>query len=291
MISFIPQFVPNLIQVVPFVLAFSVLCANPLRKYPGFFYGIWAAAATAITWPDVIAMIFQTSTPAFVSAYEAGLSSLEATMPAFNTIIELLTSSYTGVCFYLIVMFIGALEKTPTIKKLLSVRSELSILGGIIIMAHVVRVIDFPFLFSNQAWVDIWGYPAAHYMFVAAVIIGPLLTLTFLIPWLTSFKFIKRRMPHATWKKTQMLAYPFMALMIGQGFFLALGHALIAYPFDGYSFSMAIMSDPIGWLETFAQQVATAWMYLAIGVAYAVTRLRKRSRDKARKRLRLEKAA
>lgn len=283
MIPFVPQCIPNLLQVAPFVIAFSILFAKPLRSYAGFFYGIWTALVLAISWPNFLIMIFQEATPSFVITYNEAFTTLETTMPAFHTILQLFTSSYTGVCFYLIVMFVGALEKTPLVKRLLSIRSELSVLGGIIIMGHVVRIIDFPFLFANQDWVDLWGYPAANYLFVAAVVIGPLLTLAFLVPWITSFKIVRQKMSHATWKKTQLLAYPFMALMIGQGFFLAVGHALFGYPFDGYSFTMSISMNPIGWLESFAQQVATAWMYLGLGVAYLTLRLRKYTRDKHRK--------
>ena len=283
MLPFVPAFIPNLLQIAPFVVAFSILCANPLRKHPGVFYSLWACAVILVTIPDVIISIGQESAPAFIVAYGSWIDSLDATMPLLYALVQLLTSSFTGVCFYLIVMFAGAFDRTPVVKRVLSVRSELSVIGGIVVMGHVVRIIDFPFLFANPFWADIWGYPAVDFMFIAAVVIGPLLTLTFLIPWITSFKVVRRRMSFAAWKKTQLLAYPFMALMIAQGFFLALGHALYGYPYEESAFMMSFMAGPADWLATFAQQVATVWMYAALGIAYLVLRLRKRSRDKARR--------
>ncbi len=283
MLPFVPVFVPNLVQVAPFVLAFAILCANPLRKHAGWFYALWTLVVVAATWYDPVISLMGEAAPAAAFAMESQMSALPSTMPALYAIVQLLTSSFTGVAFYLVVMFVGALERTPIVKRLLSVRSELSVIGGIVIMGHLVRIVDFPFMFANPMWATIWGSPAVDYMFIAAVVIGPLLTVAFLVPWITSFKVIRKRMDHATWKKTQLLAYPFMALMIAQGFFLALGHALYGFPYDGSSFMMSFMSDPAAWVGAFAQQVATAWMYASIGVAYLVLRLRKRSRDKARR--------
>lgn len=283
MLPFVPSFIPNLMQVAPFVIAFSLLCVQPLRRHAGWFYAFWTAAVVAVTWFDPVISILGESSPGIALMAQAQMDALPSSSPLMHTIVQLLTSSFTGVCFYLIVMFAGALERTPTVKRLLSVRSELSVIGGIVVMGHVVRIVDFPFLFANPLWSQIWGSPAVDYMFIAAVVIGPVLTLCFLVPWITSFRVIRKRMAPATWKKTQKLAYPFMALMVAQGFFLALGHALFGYPYDGTQFMMAIMSDPAAWLETFAQQVATTWMYLTLGIGYLVLRLRKRSRDRARR--------
>lgn len=283
MFSFLPTFIPNLMQAAPFVIGFALLFAKPLRKHPGLFYAIWTPMVVAVTWTDPVVSVLQESTPVFVLAFDHGLDAFRETSPIIDGVFQFFTSSFTGVCLYLVVMFIGALKKTPIVKKLLSIRSELSVLGGIIIMGHVIRIIDFPFLFLNPAWSDIWGYPAADFMFIATVVVGPLLTLTFLIPWITSFRVVRNAMSHTTWKKTQKLAYPFMALMIAQGFFLALGHCLYGYPYTEMDTLMAIMSNPTQWLGTFAQQVATAWMYLTLGVAYLVLRIRKYQEDRARK--------
>lgn len=283
MLPFFPSFIPNLIQIAPFALAFALVFAGMLRKHAGVFYSFWTLAVVAVSWYAPVVLALGDATPSFVLAYQASLEAAESSQPLIESAVTLLTSSFTGVFFYLIVMFSGALEKTPFVKRLLSVRSELSVLGGIIIMGHVVRVISFPLLFLSPIAEKIWGSLASGAMFAASVVIGPLLTLVFVIPWITSFKAVRRRMSHTTWKKTQMLAYPFMALMIAQGFFLAVGHCLYGYPYDGATTTMALMNNPVSWLGSFAQNVATAWMYLALGGAYLVLRLRKHARDKAKR--------
>lgn len=251
--------IPSILQVLPFVAAFSVLCAKALRSNPLPFYLGWTAVAVLATW--------------------GGLASA---LPAFDKVIQLLASSYVGVSFYLVVMFVGAFDRTPLVKRVLSVRSELSIIGGILVMGHLVRVFGFLAMSFTPQWGQIWGHPAAELMFAAAVLVGLPLTATFVVPWITSFPFVRARMSAKMWKRTQKLAYPFMFLMVAQGFLLALGHALYGYPFDG-SVMMVLMQNPVEWLATFAQQVATEWTYLALGAGYAVLRLRKRSRDKARR--------
>lgn len=260
MLPFVPSFVPNLLQVAPFVLAFALLFAKPMRNHPGPLYAFWAAAVAAVTWFD----------PTFESA-------------ALNAAVQLVTSAYTGICLYFIVMFVGTLDRTPWVKRLLSIRSELSVIGGIIIAAHLVRVVGFFTLSLTPMWGRIWGDPAAVFMFAAAVVVGVPLTVTFLIPWITSFKVVRKRLSPKVWKRTQLLAYPFVVLMAAQGFLLAVGHALYGYPYNGTALLSTFAADPASWLANFAQQVATAWMYVALGVGYVVLRLRKRSRDKARR--------
>lgn len=159
MLPFVPAFVPNLLQAAPFVLAFALACAKPLRLHPGPFYLAWAVVCALVAWFD----------PVFAS-------------PALDAAVQLATSAYTGVCLYFVVMFAGALDRTPWVKRLLSVRSELSVIGGIVIAAHLVRVVGFFTLSLTPMWERVWGQPTASLMFAAAVIVGVPLTLTFLVP-------------------------------------------------------------------------------------------------------------
>lgn len=260
MLPFVPAFVPNLLQALPFVLAFALLLAKPLRSHPGPFYVFWTAAVAAVTWFD----------PVFESA-------------ALNAAVQLVTSAYTGVCLYFVVMFVGALDRTPWVKRLLSIRSELSVIGGIVIAAHLVRVAGFFALSLTPMWERVWGQPAAAFMFAAAVVVGVPLTVAFVVPWVTSFKVVRKRLSPKAWKRSQLLAYPFVILMAAQGFLLAVGHVLYGYPYNGTALLSAFAVDPASWLANFAQQVATAWMYATLGAGYVVLRLRKRGRDKARR--------
>lgn len=283
MLPFFPEFVPGLVRVFPFVLAFCLACAPLLRHYAAVFYLVFGAAAFVMSWSNLAMALLGDATPAFVLAYDVALDATVEGSALAKTLAELTASSYAGVSFYLIVMFAGAMRRTPAVKRLLAVRSELSVLGGIVVFGHVLRIFDFPSNFANPMFNYVLGTPGKEFMFVATAVIGPLLTVCFLVPWVTSFKAVRRRMTHATWKKTQLLAYPFMVLMLLQGFFLALGHLFLGYPWDNQMFAQSMLADSAAWLATFAQSVLTAGLYLVLLVTYVAMRLSKRCEDRARK--------
>ena len=158
MIPFIPSIVPNILQALVLVLAFSLVLAPVLRKYPVPFYVAF------------FLMSLLTLTETFTTA---------VLNPDFEEILELFVSCYTGVAFYLVVMFAGALpRKWWVTKRLLSVRTELSIIGGFIIGAHVIRVFDLIPLSFSMYWNFIWAN-AAPIMFAAVSLVGiPLLVLS-----------------------------------------------------------------------------------------------------------------
>lgn len=177
--------------------------------------------------------------------------------PAIWAIIQLFSSCYTGVAFYLAVMFAGAIPKSWQVtKRLLSIRSEMSIAGGFVIFAHCVRVAFMVPLSFSSYWGSIWS-EAAMPMLIACGIVGPALLICFMVSWVTSFPFVRKNMSFKTWKKTQRLAYPFMALLVLQGFLLAVGHGV--YVGVGSADSV--------------RYAATALTYLTIGVMYLVLKI------------------
>ncbi|WP_240480583.1 hypothetical protein [Denitrobacterium detoxificans] len=222
---FMPTIVPNIVQALVVATAFALLCAKPLHKQPLPFYAAFIAAS-ALT---------------FVPAVKDA------------TVVRIMASAYTGVAFYLLVMFAGALpRKWEVTRKLLSIRSELSILAGFIILAHSARVIFMVPVSFMPVWSNIWG-DAAPYMLAATSFVGVPLLICFLVPWITSFKRVRRRMKGTTWKKVQRLAYPFMALLVAQGMLLAVAHALYVGPTS----------------EDFATYVITGCLYATLGIVYA----------------------
>ncbi len=260
-LPFLP-YIPYLLQVFPFVLAFVLAFATPLRKYPVPFYLLWTAAVVI----NVTGVFGDT-------------------VPALFAIANVLSSPFIGISLYVIVMFIGALKKKVVVKRLLSIRTEMSVIGGIIIFGHVLTVLELLMLSVMPIWDIIWG-PAATIMFAAIMPVGVALTLCFLIPWITSFRVVRKAMSYKTWKNIQKLAYPFMILMLLQGFLLALGHAIYGMPLEYMTFFQALAS-PITYTEPFIRRMLTALMYLALLVAYIVLRARKRTRDKKRQEAKL----
>lgn len=228
MIPFVPGVVPSILQALLIVCVLCVALSKQIKAHPKSFYLLVGLASAAT----------------FVPAARA--------IPAAWMVIQVFASCYTGVAIYLAVMFAGALpKKWQVTKRLLFIRSEMSIAGGFVILAHCIRVVFMVPLSFSAYWEMIWA-EAALPMLVACGIVGPLLLACFLVPWVTSFPFARKRMSFATWKKTQKLAYPFMALLVLQGFFLAVGHGMYVGPAGA----------------DFVKYAATAVTYLAIGVAY-----------------------
>lgn len=224
LLSVVPSIVPTLIIVV----ALAVVLADELREHPLPFYIVFWALAGITFLPESLGV------------------------PHLVAFASVAASCYTGVAIYLVVMFAGALpKKWGFTKKLLSIRSELSIIGGVFVFAHVCRVIAMvPFSFTMY-WSIIWR-DAALPMLLACGVVGPLLLICFIVPWVTSFKFIRNRMQFTTWKKIQKLAYPFMILMVLQGMLLGIGHAVYLGPTNPDS----------------VKHVATAAVYGVLGIAY-----------------------
>ena len=279
MFSYLPGFIPDVVLAAPFVIAFCILCAKPLHEHPLAFYIPWTALVVLFSLPNFLQFILGGEVPGAITALGIALGSLQMNAPVVYDIINLLTNAVTGVLMYFVVMFIGALEKGPTVKKLYLVRSELSVLAGIIVMGHVCRIMSFPFYFASAQFRAIWGDAVAP-MFIAAVVIGIPLTVCFLIPWITSFKCVRKHMKGSTWKKVQKTAYPMMALMVLQGMLLGIGHALVGCPWTSQTAMMQIVSNPADFLTNFAKYVAQAWVYSAVGVTYLVLRVRKARRAK-----------
>lgn len=122
----------------------------------------------------------------------------------------------------IIIMYMGALEmKTPGVKKLMSIRKELSIISGFAVLSHtLIRV-----LHNLPASLKYFGDTAA-YMAETKVtnelgagitnfsfVWGILLIILFVPLWVTSFDSIRNRMGYKKWKKFQKWAYVLYAAL------------------------------------------------------------------------------
>lgn len=237
-----PGFIPPIVSALVYVTAFTLLFARILQRNPIPFYVLFATAG-ALT-----------------------LTGIEDAVPQVAPYIELMASCYIGVAFYLVVMFAGALpRKWWFTKRLLSVRSEISILAGFVVFFHILRVWNLVPLSFSMFWPFIWSN-AAPLMTLGFGVVGPFLVICFLIPWITSFKTIRNSMTHKKWKRLQKLAYPFMVLLILQGILLAAGHAVYV--------------GPLG--PDYLQYVLTAILYTLFGISYLALKLYQRAQKHAK---------
>lgn len=109
---------------------------------------------------------------------------------------------------FIIVMFLGAIRKNNTIvKRLFSIRGEISIIACISTIGHniVYGLHYFPKLFLNPS-----SLSRTHIIAVSLTIV----MISIMVPlFITSFKCVRSKMKAYTWKKVQRLAYPFFAMI------------------------------------------------------------------------------
>lgn len=122
----------------------------------------------------------------------------------------------------IIIMFIGALDlkKTP-VKKLMSIRKELSIIVGFAVFTHsLIRVTNnlpgaIKFFSNNAGYmaetkvVSELGAGISSFSFI----LGVIMLIIFIPLWITSFDKVRKRMGQANWKKFQKLAYVLYATL------------------------------------------------------------------------------
>jgi DMSO/TMAO reductase YedYZ heme-binding membrane subunit len=126
-----------------------------------------------------------------------------------------------GFPLLVIIMYMGALDmKILWVKKLMSIRKELSIISGFPILTHaIVRfnqgVNGLRFFTDNEAYMaggkvtSALGAGISSFSFV----LGILMLALFLLLWVTSFDFVHKRMGGARWKKLQRWSYVLYAML------------------------------------------------------------------------------
>jgi DMSO/TMAO reductase YedYZ heme-binding membrane subunit len=122
----------------------------------------------------------------------------------------------------IIIMYMGALDpKIPGVKKLLSIRKELSIISGFPVLAHsLIRVTSsipnsFKFFanhteyMANTKVASEWGAGISSFSFL----LGIIMLLIFIPLWVTSFDSVRKRMNNVKWRKLQKWAYVLYATL------------------------------------------------------------------------------
>lgn len=115
-----------------------------------------------------------------------------------TTIINL---GYVGLSFFMIVMFMGVLDRSEIKKRLMGVRAEYAILGTIFVIVHGLKFIIFSIDFYF-----FWEAPINFYLGIASVIVClPL--------FITSFMWIRKKIKGKSWKKLHQFSYLFYLLV------------------------------------------------------------------------------
>lgn len=127
-----------------------------------------------------------------------------------------------GFPLLVIIMYIGALNpKNTYVKKLMSIRKELSIISGFPILTHsLVRAfnnfpnglkyfVDHEGYITNTPVVSELGAGFTNFSYV----LGILMVALFLPLWITSFDSVHKRMGNVKWKKLQKWSYVLYAML------------------------------------------------------------------------------
>jgi DMSO/TMAO reductase YedYZ heme-binding membrane subunit len=140
-----------------------------------------------------------------------------------------------GFPLLIIIMYTGALNpKNPQVKKLLSIRKELSILSGFPILTHsLIRVTNnfpdaFRFFTGSREYMEntgansVLGAGITNFSFV----LGILMLALFLPLWITSFDAVRKRMGGVLWKKWQRWSYVLYAMLFIHALSIQIGATL-----------------------------------------------------------------
>lgn len=202
---------------------------NPLKKTPVAFYVLASVVAVMTI---------------------AGTSGLLG--PWWRPAIPLAQRCMAALALFTIVMYIGVLPKDSKASGWLRpVRAELSIVAWILCLGHMCAYA------LSYAQRILAGSMSASMLL--AFCIAVVLFLLLLVLGATSFNVVKRRMPMATWKNLQRLAYLFFALVYA--------HMLL----------MLVPAAAMGG----ARAQASIVVYSAVFALYAVLRLRRAGKDRA----------
>ena len=212
-------------------VVFSAALKTPLKKCPWIFYLI-AAVICAIFCSQIM---------------------FEKTPDLAITLYPYMQRGLIGFGLITVVMFIGVFPtNSPVRRYLMPIRGELSIVACILTCGHVVNY------FVSYFGRFIEGFASLQLNEVASFVVSFILVILLAVLTVTSFNFVRKRMKSATWKKVQLLAYPFFILT-----YLHIAFILITPNFS--LDSKAFISVAI---------------YTAIMVAYVVLRLMQHNRTK-----------
>ena len=204
----------------------------PLKKWPLLFYALAA----------LIVVLSFAVTLGFFGAWWKPLA------------IILVQKCTLSLALFVVVMFIGVFPRDSSVGRYLRpIRAELSIIAWILSLGHMVAYL-MSYLPQVSSGIEHMNAATLSALAVALVLFALLLVLG-----VTSFSFVKRTMKLATWKRVQMLAYPF--------FILVYVHLLL-------------MLLPAALKGGLAAQASVA-VYSIIFIAYIVLRLYRAAKDRS----------
>jgi DMSO/TMAO reductase YedYZ heme-binding membrane subunit len=261
--------IPVVLQGLIVAFVFSVFLRKPIKAHPLAFY---VYPIVLLLWRGFYAVT--TSLPG--NPYEQmGLneSLFQSVLSSILYLFGVLGFDTSfGIGLLIIVMFIGVLPKTTLVENLFTIRTEMSIIGATILVSHAI-----------QYWGHATYYIPERYGAMIQVyrILGPAILFLILIPWITSFRSIRKRMKATTWKKLQ--TYLGVPLFIGMLVFgLGMNFAWSAGELPGFVDMWEITTSADGEYPmslgngvNFGNFWVAAKVYAILLVSYIILRIKK----------------
>ena len=193
-----------------FLTILSVTFSKSIKQHAKIYYWIVGAICLSFTIP-VILKAFKIMMPSIMS------------VPVIGGIAGELSNAATFLHPVLvIIMFMGAFSpKIPSVGKLMSIRKELSILVGFPFFAHISKRLFHTF---PHSWDFFMNYeesiasprvlsPIGNTIEHAVFVLGVVMTVLFLVLWITSFGSIHRKLGAKKWKSVQRWSYALYAML------------------------------------------------------------------------------
>lgn len=189
----------------------SIVFAKSIKKHASILYWVFG----------VMALLY--ALPMLLGGFDIQIPFNFSSIPVLNVILrEFSSAAYFIHPLIVIIMYMGALKfKTPYVAKLMSIRKELSIIVGFSVIAHAIKRIMYTFpgawsyFADNEAYIaerevtSVLGSTITNFVFV----LGIVMTVLFLVLWVTSFDSVRRKMGNIKWKKVQKWSYVLYAML------------------------------------------------------------------------------
>ncbi|MDR0612150.1 MAG: hypothetical protein LBG45_01470 [Dysgonamonadaceae bacterium] len=208
-IQFLNTLAPLLMSLAILTLL-SVLLSKSIKKHAAIYYTVFAI-------PFAIVVI-----PLIGRWFGVEIVNLGRVIPFMGNLTrDYIHAGTLGFPLLVIIMYMGALDmKLPWVKKLMSIRKELSILSGFPILTHALMRIGrvpnaFGFFTDNEAYMasgrvsSALGAGLSSFSFV----LGAVMLALFIPLWVTSFDSVRKRMGSVRWKKLQRWSYALYAML------------------------------------------------------------------------------
>ena len=200
---------PFLISTVIYVILAIVLAKSIKRNYKAYYF-IFGTLSVLMTLPILLGF------------FGVKMPSLFAIPVLSMILLEFSVAAYFIHPLLVIIMYTGAFSpRNRSIGRLLSIRKELSIIVGFSVIAHATKRILYSFPTARSYFADHEEYMSKSQVISElgsgvtsfVYVLGIVMSVLFLVLWVTSFDAVHRKMGNLKWKKVQKWSYVLYAML------------------------------------------------------------------------------